>query len=224
MIFPANPPDHPGVFTQVAHAVNIGLRQVFRNGTADPEQTFLIVLLIDERPEEVTDMDRSVDAEVISSTFDEPVSHHVRVSEMALERAAEVPESAVYFALEIGATLLAAAFVLLGACMMYASGMGFADSAVGFAGQLVELYARNLGEWSRPVIAVAALSTMFSTTLAVADAYPRVLAATLAAARRARPDARQADSPARASVLSFMRVPLSIRGGRCEPAARRPSR
>ncbi|MBN2470173.1 MAG: transcription termination factor Rho [Anaerolineae bacterium] len=55
-------------------------------------QVHLMVVLIGERPEEVTDMDRSVEAEVISSTFDEPVSHHVRVSEMALERAKRLVE------------------------------------------------------------------------------------------------------------------------------------
>jgi transcription termination factor Rho len=53
----------------------------------------LMVVLIGERPEEVTDMDRSVDAEVISSTFDEPVAYHVRVAEMALERAKRLVES-----------------------------------------------------------------------------------------------------------------------------------
>lgn len=52
----------------------------------------LMVALIGERPEEVTDMDRSVDAEVISSTFDEPVTAHVRVSEMVLERAKRLVE------------------------------------------------------------------------------------------------------------------------------------
>lgn len=83
----------------------------------------------------------------------------------------------------LGATALAAAFVLLGAMLMYASGLRFADSAIGFSAQLVDLYTRNLGEWSRPLIAIAALSTMFSTTLAVADAYPRVLSALLQVAR-----------------------------------------
>jgi len=53
---------------------------------------YLVVALIGERPEEVTDMDRSVDAEVISSTFDEPVSSHVRVAEMVLERAKRLVE------------------------------------------------------------------------------------------------------------------------------------
>lgn len=52
----------------------------------------LMVALIGERPEEVTDMDRSVDAEVISSTFDDPVTAHVRVSEMVLERAKRLVE------------------------------------------------------------------------------------------------------------------------------------
>jgi transcription termination factor Rho len=47
----------------------------------------LMVLLIGERPEEVTDMQRSVRGEVVSSTFDEPVEDHTRVAEMALERA-----------------------------------------------------------------------------------------------------------------------------------------
>ncbi|MEL6405809.1 MAG: transcription termination factor Rho [Chloroflexota bacterium] len=52
----------------------------------------LMMALIGERPEEVTDMDRSVDAEVIASTFDDPVKHHVRVAEMGLERAKRLVE------------------------------------------------------------------------------------------------------------------------------------
>jgi len=55
-------------------------------------EAFLIVLLIDERPEEVTDMQRSVKAEVISSTFDEPAERHVVVAEMAIERAKRLVE------------------------------------------------------------------------------------------------------------------------------------
>ncbi len=53
---------------------------------------YLIVLLIDERPEEVTDMERSVNGEVISSTFDEPASRHVQVTEMVLEKAKRLVE------------------------------------------------------------------------------------------------------------------------------------
>ncbi|MBZ0300625.1 MAG: transcription termination factor Rho [Anaerolineae bacterium] len=53
----------------------------------------LMIALIGERPEEVTDMDRSVDAEVIAATFDDPVTHHVKVAEMALARAKRLVES-----------------------------------------------------------------------------------------------------------------------------------
>ena len=65
----------------VAHAV-----------AANHPECYLIVLLIDERPEEVTDMARSVKGEVISSTFDEPASRHVQVTEMVLEKAKRLVE------------------------------------------------------------------------------------------------------------------------------------
>ena len=60
--------------------------------TANHPECFLIVLLIDERPEEVTDMQRSVKGEVIASTFDEPPSRHVQVSEMVIEKAKRLVE------------------------------------------------------------------------------------------------------------------------------------
>lgn len=78
-----------------------------------------------------------------------------------------------------GATVLAAAFLLLGALTMYGSETEFVGGSVGFAGQFVDLYASSLGEWSRILIATAALATMFSTTLTVIDAFPRVLRALL---------------------------------------------
>ncbi|HLO27325.1 MAG TPA: transcription termination factor Rho, partial [Geobacteraceae bacterium] len=55
-------------------------------------EVYLIVLLIDERPEEVTDMQRSVNGEVISSTFDEPASRHIQVAEMVIEKAKRLVE------------------------------------------------------------------------------------------------------------------------------------
>src|SRR5512139_3400617 len=55
-------------------------------------EVYLIVLLIDERPEEVTDMRRSVKGEVISSTFDEPPQRHVQVAEMVIEKAKRLVE------------------------------------------------------------------------------------------------------------------------------------
>ncbi len=59
---------------------------------ANHPEVILIVLLIDERPEEVTDMQRSVNGEVISSTFDEPASRHVQVAEMVIEKAKRLVE------------------------------------------------------------------------------------------------------------------------------------
>ena len=55
-------------------------------------ECYLMVLLIDERPEEVTDMQRSVKGEVISSTFDEPAARHVAVAEMVIEKAKRLTE------------------------------------------------------------------------------------------------------------------------------------
>ncbi len=60
--------------------------------TSSHPDVYLIVLLIDERPEEVTDMQRSVNGEVISSTFDEPASRHVTISEMVIEKAKRLVE------------------------------------------------------------------------------------------------------------------------------------
>jgi transcription termination factor Rho len=59
---------------------------------ANHPEIYLIVLLIDERPEEVTDMDRTVKGEVVSSTFDEPASRHVQVAEMVIEKAKRLVE------------------------------------------------------------------------------------------------------------------------------------
>ena len=63
------------------------------NAIADNHpEVYMIILLIDERPEEVTDMERSVNAEVIASTFDEPASRHVKVADMVLEKAKRMVE------------------------------------------------------------------------------------------------------------------------------------
>ena len=69
------------ILQNIAHAI-----------TANHPECYLIVLLIDERPEEVTDMQRSVKGEVVSSTFDEPASRHVQVAEMVIEKAKRLVE------------------------------------------------------------------------------------------------------------------------------------
>jgi transcription termination factor Rho len=70
------------IMQNIAHAI-----------TENHPEVYLMVLLIDERPEEVTDMARSVKGEVVSSTFDEPASRHVQVSEMVLQKAKRLVES-----------------------------------------------------------------------------------------------------------------------------------
>src|SRR5438477_3412012 len=68
------------------------LQNIAQSITTNHPEVFLIVLLIDERPEEVTDMQRSVKGEVISSTFDEPAQRHVQVAEMVIEKAKRLVE------------------------------------------------------------------------------------------------------------------------------------
>jgi transcription termination factor Rho len=68
------------------------LQNIARAIAANHPECYLIVLLIDERPEEVTDMQRSVKGEVVSSTFDEPASRHVQVAEMVIEKAKRLVE------------------------------------------------------------------------------------------------------------------------------------
>ncbi|MYZ46828.1 transcription termination factor Rho [Propylenella binzhouense] len=68
------------------------LQNIARSITTNHPECYLIVLLIDERPEEVTDMSRTVRGEVVSSTFDEPAARHVQVAEMVIEKAKRLVE------------------------------------------------------------------------------------------------------------------------------------
>ena len=68
------------------------LQNIAKSIAANHPEVYLIVLLINERPEEVTDMDRTVNGEVISSTFDEPAGRHVQVAEMVIEKAKRLVE------------------------------------------------------------------------------------------------------------------------------------
>jgi transcription termination factor Rho len=68
------------------------LQQIANSISENHPEVYLIVLLIDERPEEVTDMQRNVNGEVISSTFDEPANRHVQVAEMVIEKARRLVE------------------------------------------------------------------------------------------------------------------------------------
>jgi transcription termination factor Rho len=68
------------------------LKEIANSIAENHPETYLIILLIDERPEEVTDMKRSVNAEVIASTFDEPADRHVKIANLVLEKAKRMVE------------------------------------------------------------------------------------------------------------------------------------
>ena len=91
----------------------------------------------------------------------------------------------------IGTTLLAVCFLILGAAVMQSSGTEFAPQAHLFAAQVVDLYAVSLGEWSRPLIGVAAFAIMYSTTLTVVDGFPRALSQVWLAFRKSEPSVEE---------------------------------
>ena len=77
----------------------------------------------------------------------------------------------------ISTTILAICFLVLGGLVMWGTGESFSDKGTVFAGQLINMYTISIGDWAYWVISIAAITTMFSTTLTVLDAYPRVLSA-----------------------------------------------
>lgn len=74
----------------------------------------------------------------------------------------------------LSAAFIGLLFFLLGVLIMFGSGISFSNNSLEFSSQLIDLYGRTLGSWSKPLISVAAFITMFSTVLTVTDAYPRV--------------------------------------------------
>ncbi len=80
----------------------------------------------------------------------------------------------------IGTGILAVCFTIMGAAVMYGSGVTPAANAGAFAVQIVDLYRQTLGDWSAPIISVAATAVMISTTVTVLDGYPRAAAVLLA--------------------------------------------
>lgn len=75
----------------------------------------------------------------------------------------------------VGTVVMAFAFLTLGATVMYHSGQTFSEQGGKFAAELVELYTRTLGAWTRPVVVTAVLTTMLSTAVTVIDGFPRAL-------------------------------------------------
>lgn len=74
-----------------------------------------------------------------------------------------------------GAAVLAVVFLLLGAMILFGSGEDISPKSAVFARQMINIFTDNLGAWSYPIVALAALTTMFSTTITCLDAFPRVL-------------------------------------------------
>ncbi|MBN2601421.1 MAG: Nramp family divalent metal transporter [Candidatus Marinimicrobia bacterium] len=115
-----------------------------------------------------------------------PIEISVWPSLWALERSKQthyrpsVKEALIDFHIGyIGTTLIALFFVGLGAFVMFGSGEKFSNSSVVFSSQLVSLYTKTIGEWSRIIIGSIVFITMLSTTLTVFDAYPRTLAGSM---------------------------------------------
>lgn len=102
----------------------------------------------------------------------------IQARERVLGRRTTLEEAHFDFNFGYGLTIfMALVFVGMGALVMHGSGQTLQDSSGGFAMQLIETYQRVLGGWAGPVVAIAAFTTMFSTTLTVIDGYPRALAA-----------------------------------------------
>ncbi|SDS23236.1 NRAMP family divalent metal transporter [Christiangramia echinicola] len=110
--------------------------------------------------------------------LDASVWHSIWTKEKALSNKRSTSLKEAFFDFNIGylaAAVIGLLFFLMGALIMFGSGIGFSGNGVEFSGQLVDLYGKTLGDWSKPIVAVAALIAMLSTTLAVTDAIPRVI-------------------------------------------------
>ena len=93
---------------------------------------------------------------------------------------ATVATARLDFKIAYGATaVLAFAFLTLGAGVMYGSGETFSSAGAVFSTQLIDLYVQTLGDWTRPIMTITALTAMFSTALTVMDGYPRVIDRTI---------------------------------------------
>lgn len=93
-------------------------------------------------------------------------------------RGERISRTGVWFDFHLGygmTLLLAVLFLGLGALVMHGTGVAYAETSAGFATQFIQLYTDKLGDWARVLVAIAAFTTMLSTTITVVDAYPRSL-------------------------------------------------
>lgn len=110
--------------------------------------------------------------------LDAAVWHSIWTGEKAAQRKEKTSFKAAFLDFNIGylsASIIGLLFFLLGVLVMFGSGISFSANSVEFSSQLIDLYGKTLGAWSKPLISIAAFVTMFSTVLTVTDAYPRVI-------------------------------------------------
>jgi len=110
--------------------------------------------------------------------LDASVWHSIWTKEKAIGNKKKTTLKEAFFDFNVGylsAVMIGLLFFLMGALIMFGSGINFSGSGVEFSGQLIDLYGKTLGDWSKPLIGIAAFIAMLSTTLAVTDAFPRVI-------------------------------------------------
>ncbi len=95
----------------------------------------------------------------------------------------------------VGTGILAFAFLLLGAAVMFGAGQEFSPQGTVFSTQLVDLYTTTLGSWTRPIVMVAVLTTMISTSLTVIDGFPRALERSVTILRMPKDQPQVGDAP-----------------------------
>ncbi|SDR68466.1 Nramp family divalent metal transporter [Gramella sp. MAR_2010_147] len=110
--------------------------------------------------------------------LDASVWHSIWTKEKAIGNKKKTTLKEAFFDFNVGyfaAAIIGLLFFLMGALIMFGSEMNFSGNTVEFSGQLIDLYGKTLGDWSKPLIGIAAFIAMLSTTLAVTDAFPRVI-------------------------------------------------
>ncbi len=110
--------------------------------------------------------------------LDASVWHSIWTKEKAFQNKQKISVKGAFADFNVGylsAAFIGLLFFLLGVLVMFGSGTSFSSNSVEFSSQLIDLYGQTLGNWSKPLISVAAFITMFSTVLTVTDAYPRVI-------------------------------------------------
>ncbi|MFO8146402.1 MAG: divalent metal cation transporter, partial [Gillisia sp.] len=109
--------------------------------------------------------------------LDASVWHSIWTKERSLQTKQKLSIKGAFADFNVGylsAAFIGLLFFLLGVLVMFGSGTSFSLNSIEFSSQLIDLYGQTLGDWSKPLISVAAFITMFSTVLTVTDAYPRV--------------------------------------------------